>query len=321
MPLQLKTNHSFRRNNLNTASPDDAAPDSTLYHWYLTSSSSGVPREASAGPLSASSSGSRRPSRHHSPSTSTSYQPNETLLDKHTSLDAVAADMADHHSSQVPRPHPHRDSHDLSLSTRDVTRDSLVTNMLVSLDKLSFLHNDAPRFGEEDDEDDLPRFFDIPSRLSSQYSRDRRSNSNATIQDVPRRASLVRETMRRSQSDTPKESPQQGSHRHKSGSVGSGSIDGLQSQGNGYTGGRWGRSHRRSASIDQGSHPSDLSQVDSMTRSLKADRVTSFNSDDLNAAPNPTVPGGPRKPPRLPRSHQNRPNRRLPIEIVARVDR
>ncbi|CAH0037579.1 unnamed protein product [Clonostachys solani] len=234
--------------------------------------------------------------------------------------------MADHHSSHVPRPHPHRDSHDLSLSTRDVTRDSLVTNMLVSLDKLSFLHNDTPRFGDQDDEDDTPRFFDIPryrldnpeppvafhnhtrslsyssdidtsSRLSSQYSRDRRSNSNATIQDVPRRASLVRETMRRSQSDTPKESPQQGSHRHKSGSVGSGSIDGLQSQSNGYTGGRWGRSHRRSASIDQGSHPSDLSQVDSMTRSLKADRVTSFNSDDMNAAPNPTVPGGPRKPP------------------------
>lgn len=45
-------------------------------------------------------------------------------------------DKVNNDRSEPPRPNP-RDSHDLSLSPRQVTRDSLVTNMLLSLDQLS----------------------------------------------------------------------------------------------------------------------------------------------------------------------------------------
>ncbi|KAF4126086.1 Guanine-nucleotide exchange factor, contains Sec7 domain [Geosmithia morbida] len=55
-----------------------------------------------------------------------------------------------------------RDSHDLSLSPRNVTRDSLVTNMLMSLDQFSVIPSSSSNNQYADDEPDSPRFFDIP---------------------------------------------------------------------------------------------------------------------------------------------------------------
>lgn len=54
-----------------------------------------------------------------------------------------------------------RDSHDLSLSPRNVTRDSLVTNMLMSLDQFSVIPSSSSA-QYPDDEPESPRFFDIP---------------------------------------------------------------------------------------------------------------------------------------------------------------
>lgn len=64
---------------------------------------------------------------------------NDPFLDKPTAT--VDANMADNATARTP-PRP-RDSHDLSMSPRDITRDSLVVNMLLSLDQMSFGQSSA----------------------------------------------------------------------------------------------------------------------------------------------------------------------------------
>ncbi|EFY86495.1 Sec7 domain-containing protein [Metarhizium acridum CQMa 102] len=64
---------------------------------------------------------------------------NDSSLDKPTATED--ANMADNAMARTP-PRP-RDSHDLSLSPRDITRDSLVVNMLLSLDQMSFGQSSA----------------------------------------------------------------------------------------------------------------------------------------------------------------------------------
>lgn len=63
---------------------------------------------------------------------------NESLLDVSTA--SLDANMAERHTTRNPR----RDSHEISLSSRDVTRDSLVVNMLLSLDQFSFSQPSSP---------------------------------------------------------------------------------------------------------------------------------------------------------------------------------
>ncbi|KAG6122625.1 hypothetical protein E4U13_001711 [Claviceps humidiphila] len=63
---------------------------------------------------------------------------NESLLDVSTA--SLDANMAERHTTRNPR----RDSHEISLSSRDVTRDSLVVNMLLSLDQFSFNQPSSP---------------------------------------------------------------------------------------------------------------------------------------------------------------------------------
>ncbi|KAK2595406.1 hypothetical protein QQS21_006880 [Conoideocrella luteorostrata] len=58
---------------------------------------------------------------------------NDYFLDKPTTA-PMDVSMADNRTARTPP----RDSHDLALSSRDITRDSLVVNMLLSLDQLSF---------------------------------------------------------------------------------------------------------------------------------------------------------------------------------------
>ncbi|KAG5966760.1 hypothetical protein E4U58_002432 [Claviceps cyperi] len=67
---------------------------------------------------------------------------NESLLDVSTA--SLDANMAERHTTRNPR----RDSHEISLSSRDVTRDSLVVNMLLSLDQISFNQPSSPSFFE-----------------------------------------------------------------------------------------------------------------------------------------------------------------------------
>ncbi|KAI1437329.1 hypothetical protein GGR50DRAFT_97054 [Xylaria sp. CBS 124048] len=138
-----------------------------------------------------------------------------------------------------------RDSHDLSLPTRNFTRDSLLGNMLNSLDQFSLSQINtpiAPTFEEDDEDDDddlygVPRgnaftrpymnsshappntytprsiherehsyssdfevFEDAASKLSSQISRGRRSNSSSGFQPGLPGVNSMRE---RSYADTP----------------------------------------------------------------------------------------------------------------------
>lgn len=241
--------------------------------------------------------------------------------------------MSDQRNSRVHQ--PPRDSHDLSLSPRDITRDSLVTSMLMSLDQFSFSQNTTPHYPENnEDEEDSPRFFDVPryrsnnqlnsarsaqwkgpghghsyssdfegggddsSRMSSQYSRGRRSNSSTNFPDTYSRFNGARSpTVAR------------GVHGHTHGGKGSksssiGSFDVAHYQGNGNAASR--RGTARTASLDSGDphqmrNVQTWPQLEDVPQSpFRSDFMDKFLNDDIDAAPNPTVPSGPRKSPSTP---------------------
>lgn len=231
----------------------------------------------------------------------------ETFLEGLTPID-IPIDMS---NKEIDQPEPHhptaRDSHDLSLSPRQVTRDSLVANMLLSLDQLSMgqigtsfgasrsTYDEPavyPTYGGDD-----PRSMTFNSRsgranghgysYSSDFegadgnsSRGRRSNSSSGFQSGLGRINSMRETSQRSP----------GRALHSRGGKGSKSssttsIDGyaqvLGSQ-------RWARGFgKRSSSFDGEARPSP--------GPWNVEFSSSFLNDAYDAAPTPTVPGGPRK--------------------------
>ena len=95
--------------------------------------------------------------------------------------------MANQHSAR-PRT-PTRDSHDLSLSPRDVTRDSFVTNMLLSLDQYSLGQSASPdRSNNRDNrayndlaDDNSPQLFDSAPWQSQSHHR---PNDHAYSSDI-----------------------------------------------------------------------------------------------------------------------------------------
>ncbi|KAL2262342.1 hypothetical protein VTK26DRAFT_1615 [Humicola hyalothermophila] len=231
----------------------------------------------------------------------------ETFLDGLTPSD-IPIDMSSKESDQPEsqRPTP-RDSHDLSLSPRQVTRDSLVANMLLSLDQLS-MGQIGTSFGASTSAYDEPAAFhpfgaDEPRSMtfnsrsgranghaysySSDFegadgnsSRGRRSNSSSGFQAGLGRINSMRETSQRSP----------GRALHSRGGKGSKSssttsVDGyaqvLGSQ-------RWVRGFgKRSSSFDGEARPSP--------GPWNLEFASSFLNDAYDAAPTPTVPGGPRK--------------------------
>ncbi|KAG5947726.1 hypothetical protein E4U59_007605 [Claviceps monticola] len=105
---------------------------------------------------------------------------NESLLDVSTA--SLDANMAERHTTRNSR----RDSHEISLSSRDVTRDSLVVNMLLSLDQFSFNQPSSPSSFEghrgpgapaatiaryDNEEDDLYDDEDYDDYANAQLSR------------------------------------------------------------------------------------------------------------------------------------------------------
>ncbi|KAG6290813.1 hypothetical protein E4U09_004227 [Claviceps aff. purpurea] len=110
---------------------------------------------------------------------------NESLLDVSTA--SLDANMAERHTTRNPR----RDSHEISLSSRDVTRDSLVVNMLLSLDQFSFNQPSSPSSFEGhrgpgaptatiaryDNEDDLFDDEDYDDYANAQLSRTHNTES------------------------------------------------------------------------------------------------------------------------------------------------
>ncbi|KAI0409279.1 hypothetical protein F4802DRAFT_243021 [Xylaria palmicola] len=249
----------------------------------------------------------------------------ESFHDHDSLTDAERAEL-DYRSSRLPR-----DSHDLSLPAQKFTRDSLLGNMLNSLDQFSLTQINthiAPTFEDDGDPYGVPRgdlfsrtvtnasrppansynpgnpqgheygyssdldvFDDAASRLSSQVSRGRRSDSSSGFQSGLPRINSMRE---RSHPGTPARGPlhSRGGKTSKSSSINSfdvgngGYAQGLPSQ-------RWGHAvGGRSSSLDSGQRPSP----DSLGL-WKTEVSNAFLIDEYDAAPNPTVPGGPRRPP------------------------
>ncbi|RYP60655.1 hypothetical protein DL769_008031 [Monosporascus sp. CRB-8-3] len=227
-----------------------------------------------------------------------------------------------------------RDSHDLSFPARQITRDSLVTNMLNSLDQFSLgqistptrlMFDDSDNYGSSRVDDysrsmsigtnaratrgrvnncgnnpghgysyssDLEGTDETSSRVSSQFSRGRRSNSGSGFQSGLARLSSLRERSRSGHPKRPLHS--RGGKTSKSSS--SNSIDAGYAQvlttqriAHGIGG--------RSSSLDYGTR----SALNSPTSASgwNAEFANTFLNEDYEAAPTPSVPVGPRRPPTM----------------------
>ncbi|KAK0649130.1 hypothetical protein B0T16DRAFT_409487 [Cercophora newfieldiana] len=243
----------------------------------------------------------------------------ETFLDGLTPVDMS---NRDHDRPEPPRSNNPRDSHDLSLSPRQVTRDSLVTNMLLSLDQLSMGQINGPLAGGARPGFDDPALFgnddprsmtfttsrsargnghgysyssdfegtDDASRISS---RGRRSNSSSGFQSSLGRINSMRETShQRSMPSTPKPLHSRGGKGSKSSSTNSidaGYVQVLGSQ-------RWARGFGgRSSSFDAGESPRPQPPVSQSSSPWHIEFSSSFFNEGYDAAPTPTIPAGPRR--------------------------
>lgn len=220
-----------------------------------------------------------------------------------------------------------RDSHDLSLPNSQPTRDSLMANMLLSLDQLTLLGQattaqsnlfDEPR-GYSSNYAPAPSVIDERGWTSSRHpqhnqgsnyahghsysyssdlevgddaarlNRGRRSNSSSNYYPPrPGRMNSMREATRSSQPSTPRRVHNRGGRGSKSSSTNS--IERGHSTQQAPTAQRWAPDHSGgSSSFDYGNQYTDNIQ------SWQVDFPESFLNDDFDAAPTPTVPAGPRR--------------------------
>ncbi|OTA92681.1 hypothetical protein M434DRAFT_31584 [Hypoxylon sp. CO27-5] len=218
-----------------------------------------------------------------------------------------------------------RDSHDLSFPARQFTRDSLVTNMLSSLDQFSLgqIHTPTTNMFEDDDplspprrdeysrtmtgtsrpgrmwssglshghgysySSDMEGTDDGASKMSDQFSRGRRSNSSSGFQSSLGRINSLRERSHPGASG--------GRVLHSRGGKTSKSSSTNSIDAGGYAQvlatQRWAHGiGGRSSSFDYGQRPSMSSPP-----SWKTEFNNTFLVDDYEAAPTPTIPVGPRR--------------------------
>ncbi|OTB00341.1 hypothetical protein M426DRAFT_66129 [Hypoxylon sp. CI-4A] len=231
----------------------------------------------------------------------------------------------DHDLPDLSRNRITRDSHDLSFSARQITRDSLVTNMLSSLDQFSLGQIHTPTTNMFDDDDamsppkgidytrsmtntsrpgrmwssglnhghgysyssDLEGTDDGASRVSDQYSRGRRSNSSSGFQSSLGRLNSLRERSHPGASNS-RVLHSRGGKTSKSSSTNSIDAGGYAQV---LTTQKWAHGiGGRSSSFDMGQRP-NLSS----TSGWKSDFSNTFLVDDYEAAPTPTIPVGPRR--------------------------
>ncbi|KAH8903276.1 hypothetical protein BR93DRAFT_953366 [Coniochaeta sp. PMI_546] len=254
--------------------------------------------------------------------------PTRDARDLETFLDSLTPIDASNKENDRPRepPHPnYRDSHDLSLSPRQVTRDSLVTNMLLSLDQFSMGQLNGPFGGSRTPFDDPTAFSsfggddggraatfnsksgrppghgysyssdfeggDDSSRISSQPSRGRRSNSSSGFQSSLGRINSMREASHQRNSP-PTTRPLhsrsgRGSKSSSTNSIDPGYAQVLSSQ-------RWAQGFgARSSSFDYGHGRASTATGPQPPWHIEFSNT--FFNDELDAAPTPTVPGGPRR--------------------------
>ncbi|RDL32563.1 Sec7 protein [Venustampulla echinocandica] len=266
--------------------------------------------------------------RANMPPPSRALKQRETFLDDITPVDPASNKENDPENG----PGHHRDSHDLSLSPRQVTRDSLVDHMLLSLDQFSFSHDEEAfgrqpaldqenmysSFGDEESYQPTSNFAprggrpghsysyssdydnaDDSSRYSGQLSRGRRSNSSSNFQPGLGRISSIRnEGGSRSFSSSTRGHvpiPPRGIHsRSGKGSKGSSANSFDLGYAQVTSSQRWAHGLAgRSSSFDYGRERQTMTaQSDGLPRQ----NAPVFTPYDYDAAPTPTVPGGPRRP-------------------------
>ncbi|KAI0122388.1 hypothetical protein F4814DRAFT_408569 [Daldinia grandis] len=231
----------------------------------------------------------------------------------------------EHDLPDLPRGRNVRDSHDLSLPSRQFTRDSLVTNMLSSLDQFSLgqIHTPVNNLFDDDDPLSPPRgdeysksmtatsrpgrtwnsgaahghgysyssdfegTDDGSSRISGQFSRGRRSNSSSGFQSGLGRINSLRERSH------PSAAGGRGLHSRGGKTSKSSSTNSIDAGGYAQvlTTQRWAHGiGGRSSSFDYGQRPS----MNSLS-AWKTDLSNTFLVDDYEAAPTPTIPVGPRR--------------------------
>jgi hypothetical protein len=263
------------------------------------------------------------------PAPSPRYAEQDSFLENSTSFET---DMSSKESSYTRESTPQplsSDAHDLALSPRNVTRDSLMTTMLLSLDQFSMGGNGGAQYGTSsrtmyDDSfagDEVSRTSTNPtrttrgtghaytyssdlegaddsSRISSQNSRGRRSNSSSNFQSSLGRINSLRESSMRNQPGTSRPMHSRGGKGSKSsssGSVDAGYVQVLSSQ-------RWAQGFgTRSSSFDYGHRqPASPSvpqpqQQQPQQQQWHIEFSNTFFNEDYDAAPTPTVPAGPRR--------------------------
>jgi hypothetical protein len=256
--------------------------------------------------------------------------PRETFLDDITPIDAGR-----YHASE--RMGAEMDSHDLSLSPREATRDSLVDHMLLSFDQLSFgqeggafgaplqTHSEDQLYSAFGEEENYPTYtaarnnrplghghsyssdfegHEGTNRSSSQLTRGRRSNSSSNFQTGLARLNSLRNEPNSSSTGTVQRAnqsqPRAIHSRSGKGSKGSSANSFDLGYAQVTSNQRW--THGiggRSSSFDFGQDRQMLNRQINTAAPYTA--ATSFFSDDYDAAPTPTVPVGPRRqPPMLP---------------------
>ncbi|KAI1103688.1 hypothetical protein F4804DRAFT_217810 [Jackrogersella minutella] len=255
------------------------------------------------------------------PSTSASRDSDESFFDNGSDeIKGIEPDLP-----ELPRGRNARDSHDLSFPTRQFTRDSLVTNMLTSLDQFSLgqIHTPTTNMFEDDDPLSPPRRDDYSksvtsntrpgrmwssgpghghgysyssdfegtddgaSRISDQYSRGRRSNSSSGFQSSLGRINSLRERSHPGTSGA-RALHSRGGKTSKSSSTNSIDTGGYAQV---LTTQRWAHGiGGRSSSFDYGQRPSLSSP-----NAWKTEFSNTFLVDDYEAAPTPTIPVGPRR--------------------------
>ena len=254
--------------------------------------------------------------------------PRETFLD-----DITPVDPSLNKENDPGRVRGSRDSHDLSLSPRQITRDSLVDHMLLSLDQFSFGDDEGfgrqPTVEEEqlyssfgDEESYLPtqnfagprngrgpghtysyssdyENADDSSRYSDKLSRGRRSNSSSNFQSGLGRINSVRNDTVPSSifaRGPPQQIPPRGIHsRSGKGSKGSSANSFDLGYAQVTSSQRWAHGLAgRSSSFDYGSDRQSRTS-NTMNPQINTAATAAFNPYDYDAAPTPTVPGGPRR--------------------------
>jgi hypothetical protein len=248
----------------------------------------------------------------------------QTFLD-----DITPIDPASNRENDAPRGNRSRDSHDLSLSPRQVTRDSLVDHMLLSLDQFSFGQEGAgfdkqptvdeeqlySTFGDEEPYQTTSNFAPRNGRTAHTYSyssdydqaddasrysgpsRGRRSNSSSNFQIGLGRINSLRNEGAAAgfvSNRTPASIPPRGIHsRSGKGSKGSSANSFDLGYAQVTSNQRWAHGLAgRSSSFDYGKDRQGT--MNSQFPAMSIQQSPTFDYD-YDAAPTPTIPGGPRR--------------------------